>query len=56
VVDIVGNAVGVDIRGANKVAVPLILPFIAQTQQSVGELVAGSSVTQQLFNPQPSWP
>ncbi len=50
------NIIGLDTRGADKMVVPLLLPFILQTQQSAGDQVDGSDVPQQLFTPQPSWP
>jgi hypothetical protein len=47
--------IGVDIRGADEAVVPVLLPFVTQTQQSAGEQVAGFAAPQQLFTPQPSW-
>ncbi len=55
-VDIAGNAIGMDIRGADEAVVPLLPPFVTQTQQSAGEQVAVYAAPQQLFTPQPSWP
>jgi hypothetical protein len=47
------NVIGLDVRGANEGAIPVLPPFVTQTQQSACEQVV--AVPQQLFTPQPSW-